>query len=80
MKIKYLGVYKEKTRTGCTVCGARTISSYAPEYHLTVTFSNGLHKTFTLNQVMEVTQEQGEYLLKWSYSYKGEERHPFALV
>lgn len=80
MKIKYLGVYEEKTRTGCPVCGARTVSSYAPKYHLSIKFPNGLHKTFILNQVMEVTQEQGEYLLRLSYLYKGEERHPFALV
>lgn len=84
MKIKYLGSYNNQTRTsGCPVCGGGTrmqnhnSSGFARIKKIMTPLGE---RTYVYNQVVDVVDKEGEFLLKLTYPHKGKENPMFMRV
>ena len=65
MKIKFNGIIEKRSK-GCPVCGKRTTDS---QFQNTKTYilPSGKTKTFRAGRIEEVTDEDGDFLLSYSY-------------
>lgn len=77
MKIKFLGVKGEVKKTGCPVCGKRMTSSVSSSYQKRMILPSNRVMVFIINHEYEVSEEEGQFLLNWHYSFRGKELYPF---
>lgn len=72
MIVRYLGARIIKS-TGCSSCGSRRVVDYGLQPILHEILPSGCRITFRLGETQEVSQSDGEYLLRRTYSNKGSE-------
>lgn len=81
MLVKFNGVQKVQTRTGCPVCGNRRHqSSVAFERTTRFVLPNGQVKLFTIGNTYEVSSDTFDFLIDYTYSLNGNSIHPFEKV
>ena len=77
MIVKFLGVKGERKKTGCPVCGTRVRTSNTISYTKRMILPTGRVMIFVLNKTYEVSDEEGQFLLDYHYTYNREELYPF---
>ena len=80
MIIKFIGVKGTQKSTGCPVCGGKIRVSNTLSYTKTLILPTNIRKTFVLNHEYDVSDEIGEFLLSYHYSFSGKELYPFVRV
>lgn len=80
MRIKFLGVKGEVKKSGCPVCGKSIRYSYAPSYSKRIILPTGRIMIFIINHEYTVSEEEGQFLLKYHYELKGKGVYPFVQV
>lgn len=78
MIVKFLGVKGEHKKSGCPVCGTRVRVSNTISYQKRMILPSGRIKVFLLNHEYEVSEDEGEYLINYHYTFNGKELYPFA--
>lgn len=80
MKIRFNGMI-EKRRHGCPVCGKKVTSETTFVTTRRFYLPSGASKTFRVNDEAEVTAEDAEFLLSYSYTDpNGVVKHVFEVV
>lgn len=78
MKIRYTGIKGITKTTGCSACGKRfTHKIDGVQYTKKMMLPSGRRMVFVLNHVYDVTEEDGEFLVNYTYNHRGFEEHPF---
>lgn len=80
MTVKYLGIKGTVKQSGCPVCGGKRKTDTSLQYSKSIMFPSGKRMVFLINQTYEVSEEEGQFLLRIKYEHGGQEMHPFALV
>ena len=70
MIVRYLGARIIKA-TGCSSCGSRRVVDYGLQPILHEILPSGVRCTFRIGETQDVSQSDGEYLLRRIYSNKG---------
>ena len=65
MKIKFNGIIEKRSK-GCPVCGKRTTDSQFQNTKMYI-LPSGATKTFRAGRIEEVSDEDGEFLLSYTY-------------
>lgn len=80
MKIKYVGVHGVTKPTGCSKCGKRRNVTKPVQYSKRMQLPSGRNLNFVVNQVIEVTEKEGEWLKNWSQPNGNVFEYPFIEV
>ena len=80
MKIKYVGVKGVTKSTGCSKCGRRMVVNNARQYSKRMQLPTGRNLNFVIDQVVEVSDVEGEFLKNWSYQNGNFTEYPFVEV
>ncbi|WP_300911019.1 hypothetical protein [Faecalibaculum rodentium] len=69
-----------KRTSGCSACGRRhTQRVDGVQYSTRMMLPSGRMVVFVLNHDYEVSEEDGNFLLEYTYNNRGFEEHPFVL-
>ncbi|WP_300913928.1 hypothetical protein [Faecalibaculum rodentium] len=80
MRIRYTGIKGMKRTSGCSACGRRhTQRVDGVQYSTRMMLPSGRMVVFVLNHDYEVSEEDGNFLLEYTYNNRGFEEHPFVL-
>lgn len=80
MRIRYTGIKGMKRTSGCSACGRRhTQRVDGVQYSTRMMLPSGRMVVFVLNHDYEVSEEDGNFLLSYTYNNRGFEEHPFVL-
>lgn len=80
MKIKFNGVL-EKKADGCIPCGRKKVSERIMAMKKSYILPSGITKTFYVGRTEEVSDEDGAFLMKYTYTDKnGKEQTVFSEV
>ncbi len=79
MRVKFLGRRKTVSRGGCSRCGHRQVTSSRYMYIDRIFTPNGM-KTFVVDHVYDVSQNEGNFLLGLTYMDGGQEKHCFEVA
>lgn len=66
MKIKFGGILEKKSG-GCKPCGTKVVSKKVMATNKTYILPSGASKTFYIGRVEEVSEEDGRFLLGYTY-------------
>lgn len=78
MRIRYTGIKGMKRTSGCSACGRRhTQRVDGVQYSTRMMLPSGRMVVFVLNHDYEVSEEDGNFLLEYTYNNRGFEEHPF---
>lgn len=70
MKLKFNGIMQQKTGGGCSKCGQKSKSKYAMMTSKMFILPSGRMATFFVGREEEVSDSDGEFLLKYKYTDK----------
>lgn len=79
LKVKFLG-YREGASAGCGVCAKKVQKSGKFKIEKRLQLASGNVMNFKFNQIYEVNETDGNYLLSEFYMYKGEKKYMFERV
>ena len=80
MRIRYTRNKGMKRTSGCSACGRRhTQRVDGVQYSTRMMLPSGRMVVFVLNHDYEVSEEDGNFLLEYTYNNRGFEEHPFVL-
>lgn len=79
MKVVFNGII-EKRKSGCNCSGRKATSSLRMVTSKHYILPSGITKTFRVGQAEEVGEEDGQFLLQYMYTDKGERKHVFSEV
>lgn len=79
MKVEFMGLHTSFVggSTGCPVCGSKARSNKGFKRTKSITFPNGMTKSFTAFRVEDVSDYEADFLLSLTYKNAGEEVHMF---
>lgn len=71
MKVQFMGIKQQVTKSGCSSCGSRRVSNHTFQRESRMVLPSGQIKTFYAGEVYEVMENDGRFLLEQTYSLNG---------